>query len=78
MTGPLAIVGRHIGDVALLVIEIINGEFPELALDFAPIAGISNLSDTNIEAVIEGRRINVDGGICDKPGTGYWNADYGG
>ena len=29
---------------------------------------VTSPSGTNIEAVIKGRRINVDGGICDKPG----------
>lgn len=29
---------------------------------------VTSPSGTNIEAVIKGRRINADGGICDKPG----------
>lgn len=52
MTGPLAMVGRHIADAALLAIEIINGEFPDLALDFAPTAGLPNLNGAKIEAIM--------------------------
>ncbi len=52
LTGPDAPIGQSNLDGNLLAIDIVNGEFPELAFDLAPKAGLPNLNGAKIEAVI--------------------------
>ena len=53
MTGPLAAdVTRQIVDSAFLAIDTVNGEYPDLAFDLAPTAGLPNLNGTKIKAVV--------------------------
>ena len=52
LTGPNAMEGQNNLNACMLAIEIINGEFPDLAFDLAPTAGLPNLNGAKIEAVI--------------------------
>jgi branched-chain amino acid transport system substrate-binding protein len=52
LTGPNAMEGQNNLNACMLAIEIINGEFPDLAFDLATTAGLPNLNGAKIEAVI--------------------------
>lgn len=52
LTGPNAIMGKNNLDGCMLAIEIINGEFPDLAFGLAPTAGLPNLNGAKIEPIV--------------------------
>jgi len=52
LTGPNAPGGQNNLDGCLFAIDIINGEYPDLALDLAQTAGLPNLNGAKIEAIV--------------------------
>ena len=52
LTGPHAPAGLNNADGCLFAIEIINGEYPDIAMDLAQTAGLPNLGGAKIEPIL--------------------------
>jgi len=76
LTGPQAPAGLNNADGCLFAIDIINGEYPDIAMELAQTAGLPNLNGAKIEAILantqgepefgaaEAERLITISGVC--------------